>query len=258
MHRMQSLLIVAAILLSAAGAPLHAQERIPVGTVVAVVLEQSLDSRTVKPGKRVVGYIGQDVPLENKRSIRARSKVFGEVMQVQNGDGVATLGIRFVRIEAGKEQLAISAKARAVANPLLVTSAGIPTNFILGASRSALNTLQIGDDTVYGTDGPVENPKGEVVGKSVPGGVLVTVSNPPGSDCEGMPLSKRPQPTWVFAASACGVYGFSRFQLENGKDASAGENLITRHNKHEQMPTNVKLPQGTAFLLSISEAPERK
>ena len=258
MHRMQSSLIVAAILLSAAGALLHAQERIPVGTVVAIVLDQPIDSRTVKPGQRVVGSIGQDVPLENKRGIRAGSKVFGEVTQVQNGDGVATLGIRFGRIEAGKEQLPISSQARAMANPLLVSSAGTPTNFYLGASRSALNTLQIGDDVVYGTDGPVENARGEVVGKSVPGGVLVTVSNRPGSHCEGMPLSRRPQPTWVFAASACGVFGFSRSQLVNGKDANAGEILITRRNKHEQMPTNVKLPQGTAFLLAISEAPERK
>jgi len=255
MLRMPSLLIAAAILLSAAGALLHAQERIPVGTVVAIVLDQSLESRKLRPGERVAAYIAQDVPLADKRSIRARSKVFGEVTRVQNGDGVATLGLRFVRIETGKEQLMISAKARAMAGPLVVNGAGTPTNFFLGTSRSGLTTRQVGDDVVYGADGPVENEKGQVVGKSVSGGVLVTISNPPGSSCVGMPLSASPQPTWVFAASACGVYGFGRFQLENGKDASAGEILITKRNRYEYQHADVKLPRGTAFLLAITDAP---
>lgn len=256
MPRFKSLLILAAVCAGACGLLLHAQEQFPVGTVVAVVLDDTLDSRLVKPGQRFVGEIAQQVPLPDKRAIRVRSRVFGEVTQVKNGAGLAKLGLRFERLELGKEPVAISARARAVASPLAVGRAVKPTN--LATSPSAWTMVQIGDDVVYGVGGPVETEMGEVVGKSVPGGVLVTVSNRPGSICEGMPLSKTPQAIWFFSASACGVYGFGRLSFENGMDASAGEILFTQRNKKEDKPTHLTLPKGTALLLAITGAPGRQ
>jgi hypothetical protein len=235
---------------------LRAQEQFPVGTVVAIVLNDTLNSRICRPGQRVVGEIAQEVPLANKRVIRVRSRVFGEVTQVKNGPGMAKLGLRFEQIELGNERVAISAWARAVASPLTTASAGKPTN--LATSPSAWTVRQIGDDVVYGVGGPVETEMGEVVGKSVPGGVLVTISNRPGSMCEGIPLSKTPQASWLFSASACGVYGFRRFGLENGTDANAGEILFTKRDKREEKPTYLTLPKGTALLLAIAGAAERR
>jgi hypothetical protein len=261
MRRLKLLLILATICVSGFGCLLYAQEQFPVGTVVAIVLDHPVDSRHSKPGQRVVAYIAQEVPLENKRVIRARSKVFGEVTQVENGPGVAKLGLRFNRIQQGKEQIAISAQARAIASPMVVADASIPTNMTTasGNSLDSGTTIQIGGDAVYGRrGGKVQTESGEVVGKSVPGGVLVSVRNRPGSPCAGMPLSKTPQALWSFSASACGVYGISRFQFENRTNANADEILFTRHNKYQDKQTDVKLQTGTALLLAITRVPDRK
>jgi len=255
MHRLESLLVLALVCASAFASVLHAQEQFPVGTVVAVVLDDGIDSRTCKPGKRVVGHIAQEVPL-GKRAIRVRSKIFGEVTRVVNGPGLAKLGLRFDRIEVDNEQLAISAKARAAASPVLAANAGNPTVY---ASAPGAGTMAlIGDDVVYGVGGPVQDQMGKVVGKSVRGGVLVNIDNRRGSMCEGMPLSDKPQPAWVFSATACGVYGLGNLQLANESDENADEILFSRRNKHEEQPTNLKLPSGTALLLAIAGAPDRQ
>jgi hypothetical protein len=252
MRRLKSLFIVAALCLGGFAFLLHAQEQFPTGTVIAVVLDQTVDSRVCQPGQIVIAEIAQEVPLGNKRVIRAHSKVLGEVTRVQNGAGAAQLGLRFDRIEFDRKQAAISAQARAVASPIEVTGTSQPKNG--PGPRSDWTTVQVGNDVVYGNGGKIENEMGKVVGKAVPGGVLVTVSNRPGSQCEGMPLSKTPQPIWVFSANACGVYGFRRFQFENGTDEKPGEILFTQKNRHEDRSTTVKLPAGTAFLLAISGA----
>ncbi len=251
MRRSKSFFIVAALCLSGFAVFLHAQEQFPPGTVIAVVLDQAVDSRFCQPGQLVIAEIAQEVPLGSKRVIRAHSKVLGEVTRVQNGAGAAQLGLRFDRIEFDRMQVAISAQARAVASPIAVTDASQPKNG--PGPRSDWTTAQVGNDAVYG-GGQVEDEMGKVVGKAVPGGVLVTVSNRPGSQCEGMLLSKTPQPTWVFSANACGVYGFRRFQFENGTDEKPGQILFTQKNRHEDRSTTVKLPAGTAFLLAISGA----
>jgi hypothetical protein len=98
---------------------------------------------------------------------------------------------------------------------------------------------------------------GEVVGKPVYGGVLATVINQAGSKCEAMPVSKTPQAVWLFSPSACGVYGLSNLQFENGTNAKAGEILLTRKNKKEWKQTNIELRAGSALLLAITGVPPR-
>jgi hypothetical protein len=231
---------------------LHAQGQFPVGTAIAVALDQSLDSRTCKPGERVVGHVAQEVPL-GRRVIRVGSKIFGQVTQVENGRGLAKLGVRFERLDVGGERVAISVKARAAASPVLAENAGRPTN--AATSPGSWTIALVGNDAVYGVGGPVQDEMDNVVGKAVRGGVMVKLRNQPGSMCEGIPLSDQPQPAWVFSASACGVYGLGNLQLANGTEANAGEILFNRRNKHEDKQTTLKVPAGTALLLAITEAP---
>jgi hypothetical protein len=257
MSQLKSLLMGAIVCAGAFTTFLPAQEPLPVGTVFAVVLDTPLDSRKCKPGQPISGHIAQEVPMENKRAIRAGATILGQVTSAESGPGIAKLGLRFDRVGVGREQVAIRVAARAVASFTAIAGAGKPNN-IIGTSPNTWTMPQIGDDAVYGAGGgKVENQKGEVVGKSVPGGVLVNVSNKPGSMCEGMPLPKSPQATWLFSAAACGVYGSSRLQLENGTDTKDGEILFTIRNKKEDRLTHVKLAKGTALLLTIAGAPGR-
>lgn len=258
MSRLKFFLILMTIGLCSFACLLHAQEQLPVGTVMAIVLDHDIDSRHSKPGQHIVARIAQEVPLDNKRVIPLESKVSGEITQVENGTGQAKLGLRFDRLELGKAAVAIITQLRAVASPLTVDSAKTP--YIIGSDANnpaAQTTVQIGGDVVYGGGGSVENEMGEVVGKPVRGGVLAMIVNKPGSKCVGMPVSATPQAVWVFSGYACGVYGISRFQFENGTSANVGEVIFTRVNKRDWQQTNIKLPAGTALLLAIIGEPRR-
>lgn len=258
MCRLKSLPILVIICICGFACPLHAQQDFPVGTVIAIVLDHTIDSRNSRPGQRIVARIAQEVPLENKRVIRAQSKVFGEITEVANGLGQAKLGLRFDRLELGKAEIAISTKVRALASSMAVDSAKVEygpgsDRFVRGAAT----TVQIGGGVVYRGAGTVENEMDEVVGKPVYGGVLATVINQAGSKCEAIPVSKTPQAVWLFSPSACGVYGLSNLQFENGTNAKAGEILLTRKNKKEWKQTNIELRAGSALLLAITGVPPR-
>jgi hypothetical protein len=258
MCRLKSLPILVIICICGFACPLHAQEDIPVGTVVAIVLDHTLDSRKSRPKQRIVARVAQEVPLDDKHVIRVQSKVFGEITEVENGLGQATLGLRFDCLELGKAEVAISARIRALASALNVDSAKAVDSGGSQYVRGAETTVQIGGDViVYRGGGAVENEKGEVVGKPVYGGVLATVTNPAGSKCEGIPVSKTPQAIWLFSPRACGVYGFRDLQFENGTNAKAGEILFTRKEKKEWKQTNIELPAGSALLLAITGVPPR-
>ena len=247
------LLILVSIGICGFASLLHAQEEIPVGTVIAIVLDHALDSRKSRPGQSVVARIAQEVPLEDKRVIRVQAKVFGKITEVENGLGQAKLGLRFDRLELGKAEIAISARIRALASALDVGSAKVTSTANDQYVRGSETTVQIGEEAVvYRGGGTVQNEMGEVVGKPVYGGVLATVINKAGSPCDGMPVSKTPQAVWLFSPGACGVYGFRGLQFENRTNAKAGEILFTRKNKKEWKQTEIDLPIGSAMLLAIT------
>ncbi len=236
--------------------PLHAQEQIPVGTVIPIVLDHALDSRSSKPGQRFVARVAQEVPLPDKRVIRVGSKVFGEVTDTENILGQAKLGLRFDRLEFGKAQIAISAKLRALASSLDVNSAKVTYAASEMNIRASATTTQIGGTTVvYRGGGVVENENGEVIGTPVYGGVLAVVTNKPGSQCESIPVTETPQAVWLFSPEACGVYGFHDIRFENGIDSKSGEIILRRKNKKDWKLTNINLSAGSAMLLAVTGAP---
>jgi len=61
---------------------LLAQSAIPVGTILPVALNSSLNSRKVKPGQVITARVMQDVPLSPGSSIHAGTKVIGRVLGV--------------------------------------------------------------------------------------------------------------------------------------------------------------------------------
>jgi hypothetical protein len=258
MRRLKLFLVLVTSGIFALACPLHGQEQLPVGTVIAIVLDHTVDSRSAKPGQHIVARIAQEVPLDDKRVIRAQSRVFGEVTELENVLGQAKLGLRFDRLELGKAEVAISTKLRALASPLDVSSAKMDSLGGDGTVHGSETTVQIGGTSVvYRGGGTVENEKGEVIGKPVHGGVLAVVTNPAGSKCASIPVTTTPQAVWLFTPNACGVYGFRDIQFENGMDAKPGEILLIRKNKKEWQLTGIKLPAGSAMLLVITGTPSR-
>lgn len=229
-------------------------DQLPPGTVIPVLLETTLDSRSGKAGQRVVATIGQTISLGD-RVILVRSKLLGQVTEVSGNSGRATLAVRFDRLLPRKSNtpLPLDVLLRAVASPMAVADSGGTTTVGMGWNNSPAvwTTPQIGGDVVYRGGGSVVNSFGQTVGEPVHGGlftkwsgVLANVSNPAGSACQNLPLSGSPQSVWIFSASACGVYGLG-FHGVSYENLASGEILFSA-------PQRVKIPGGSAFLLTVA------
>ena len=228
-----------------------AQNMIPSGTVIPVVLSHTINSQKNKAGQAIVAKVAQDVPLGEKKVIHRNTKVLGEVSQIERSAGRTTVVLRFDRIELGHAQVPISTQLRALADAASVDDAQTPTDVDQRPRSWARTTVQIGGDAVYRGGGPVQSLTGEIVGKPtgcIECGVLDRVSAAaPGPQCAGAVADDtEPQAMWVFSADACGVYGFSNLQFQNGSTISRdGQILLSAHRP-------IKVPGGTALLLTVA------
>ncbi len=243
------LLLCSVFALSAA---LAAQTNIPVGTVIPVTLNSSLDVKSCKPGQKVTAKVAQDVPLYSGAKIKAGTRVMGEILEVTTAQNSqpATIALRFDQIEIAGQTTPLSTDLRALASPDEVRSAQEPT---AGTDRGSIalwdwTTTQIGGDVVYRGGGPVASGV-ETVGKPVYGeaswGVLARVSSDPGSPCRG-PIAgnDNPQALWVFSHDACGVYGYDFTIAHAGR--TTGKIVLDSRNG------DLRIPRGTAMLLRVN------
>jgi hypothetical protein len=232
---------------------LFAQQQIPEGTIIPVLLETTLDSAKIKTGQRVLAEVGQDISLGTAGTIRVGSKVVGYVTTVGREPGRSTVALHFDDLLPRKrnKHLSLEVRLRALASPLQVNDAGVTTTNGVGWSNESSNwtTDQVGGDVVYRGGGHIVNSYGEIVGEPVHGGlfdpwsgVLGQASNPTGSACQNLPLSKGQQSLWIFSSSACGVYGFSDVRYENLPN---GDILFSA-------PTRLKISGGSALMLTVS------
>jgi hypothetical protein len=234
---------------------LNAQNTIPPGTIIPVVLSHAIDSHKNKPGQPVVAQVAQDVPLGQNAVLRRRTKILGEITQVESNSGRTTIGLRLDRIKLRQNQIAITTQLRAIADFMSILDAQRPTNAVGGKwnSPSAWTTVQIGGDVVYRGGGPVQSRTGEIVGTPTPCvvedqcGVLDRVKSTPDPECAGTVADDtHPQAMWVFSADACGIYGFSDLRFQNGSTIfSAGQIFFSAEKR-------VKLPSGTGLLLTVT------
>ena len=229
----------------------YAQNTIPSGTIIPIFLPHTIDSQKSKPGQAIVAKVAQDVPLE-KQVVHRNTKVLGKISQIEHSAGRTTLVLQFDRIQLGKAQVPITTQLRALADAASVEQAQTPTDSINMWSSSpwARNTVQIGGDAVYRGGGPVQSLTGEIVGAPtgcIQCGVLDRVPAAPGPQCAGSVADDtEPQAMWVFSADACGIYGFSNLQFQNGSTVSRdGQILFSAHRP-------IKLSSGTALLLTVA------
>jgi hypothetical protein len=237
-------LLIGLLVFSAA---VWAQDTIPAGTVLPGRLTASLDSRKLKPGQAIAARIMQDVPLPSGR-IPAGTRVVGHIVSVtpvQKGSGTE-VALRFDTLRFSHRSIPVTTTLRALASMMDVADAQIPsTGTDRGTTWAWMTTNQIGGEVVYGQDGPVTNGS-RFVGHSAPGGVLVRLTDRPGSKCWEGTDDDRLQALWLFASDACGLYGFRDLEITHaGRTDPVGQ--ITLASK--QGPLH--LQGGSGLLLRV-------
>jgi len=231
-------------------AGLRADESIPAGTIIPVMLNSTLSSAKSKPGQMITARVMQDVPLPRGSAIHAGAKVIGQIISVTPAsNGVpASISFRFDALKTAKSKIPIATNLRAIASFVEVEQAQIPiTGPDRGTPDTAWTTVQIGGDAVYRGGGPVEGFGGKV-GEPVYNGVLSRLSPNPDRGCRGsIDASDAPQALWVFSADACGAYGLPNLTIRHaGRTDPAGE--ISLESKKGQVDVNA----GAGILLRVN------
>jgi hypothetical protein len=195
-----------------------AQNVIPPGTVLPVMLNSSLRSKKSTPGQVITARIMQNVPLTTGATIRAGSKLIGRVVAVtppDTGTGVR-ISFRFDTLVLAGRTIPITTHLRALASMMEVFEAQVPT--FSGGEGIPPTTVLVGGDVVYWGGGPVTNSGSEVVGEPVHGGVLSRVTSNRRRGCAAaLTGNDSPQALWVFSSEACGIYGLSHIELADGE-----------------------------------------
>jgi hypothetical protein len=244
--------LVVSIVFLACG--LSAQNTIPPGTILPVLLSDTVDSQESKPGQSIVAKLAQEVPL-GTQVIDRGAKLLGEITEIENTPNRGMLTLRFDRITFGRAQVPVRTQLRAIADSMSISDAQTPTDAApLRGSSQARTTVQIGGDVVYRGGGPVQSRTGEVVGTPtgcINCGVLVKVPGAPDAKCAGAVADDtRLQATWVFSADACGVYGLTGLRFQNGSTITKDGQIVFSEDKP------VKLPSGTGLLLVVTGIPQ--
>ena len=223
--------------------PVAAQ--IPVGTILPLRLNSSIDSHKSKPGNRITARLMQDVPLPDHQKLPAGARLVGEIVAV-HPDRVSW---KFDRVVVHKNSFPLRANLRALASLMEIHEAQLPTNDgggDRGSSELDWNTVQVGGDIVYGHRGGVVMRGDQVVGHSLFGdGVLLVPLAERGSPCHGPVNTQAPQAFWLFSASACGVYGYPDVSLAHaGRSEPVGIITVAGHGR-------IKIGSGSGLLLRV-------
>jgi len=198
----------ASLLLALLLAPaLLAQNPIPPGTVLPLMLDTGLNAAKIQPGKTIRADVMQNIP---GTPIRRGTHVLGHVVAATP----SRIEIRFDTAVIHGKRIPLTTNLRALASMLEVDEAQIPEG---GADRALRpqdrNHDQIGGDIVYPDGGPVAHGL-DIVGEPTPYGVLDRLTaNPP---CRAALAGNRnPQALWLFSTSACGLYGYDNLAIDH-------------------------------------------
>lgn len=228
-----------------------AQGAIPIGTVLPLELRSSLNSEKDKSGQTILAHVRQDVVLSPGSKIHAGAKVTGKIVGVEaakNGQP-AQITFRFDSVEIGHRPFAIKTSLRALASPMDVEDAQIPSTGLDRGTPWAWATRNlIGGEVAYGQGGPVARGT-DVVGEALANGVVAPVTASRELGCRGeVAGNDRPQALWVFSSNACGLYGFSHVRIAHaGRTAPEGEIRLTAGNG------KIEIGSGSAVLLRVIE-----
>ena len=245
---MKTISILAGVLLFTAA--MFAESNIPVGTVIPVELNSSINAKNAKPGQIVTARVAQDVPLYNGMKIKAGAKVMGQVVPAASQGNSGTIALRFDKVELSGQMSPVVTDLRAMASPLEVDAAQTQVSGDDRGSTPAWSqtvTQVGGSDVVYRETGVVDDGL-ETIGKSVYAGdwgVLTPVAQ--NDRCRGaIAGNDNPQALWVFSHDACGVYGYDATIIHAGRSNPQGQIVLA------STSSDLKLFRGTALLLRVN------
>jgi hypothetical protein len=241
--------LASSLLLMASG--LLAQE-IPVGTVIPVMLQTTLDAKKAKVGQKIEARVMQDVPLSSQTRIRAGAKLVGHVVGVTRPSAISgsRIAISFDCLMIGGAAVPVTTSLRSLASMMEVFEAQLPTNAIddYGTTTADWVTVQVGGDAVYRGAGTVMTDGQAVVGKSTVGGdVTAKLIASRDGVCRGAKAANdREQALWLFSPSACGAYGFENLKIAHAGRRSPVGQIILESDK------SVRLLAGSGLLLRVT------
>lgn len=223
-----------------------AQTAPPVGTLLPVTLDRTLNIDKAYAGQQIRARVMQNIP---GTVIRRRNQVLGHVVKVTHSmNGPSTLELCFDAVLAGGRRIPLQTNLRALASFIAIDDAQIPEEMSSrGITPEVATTEQIGGDMVYRGGGPVT--EGDInVGQPTPYGVLVMPRVQPGQSCRAVVAgNRRPQAMWLFSADACGVYGLSNIRIKHsGRTDPAGDIILASDNG------KLHLEGGTGLLLRVN------
>jgi hypothetical protein len=226
-------------------------QQIPAGTLLPVMLDNTVDSDKSKPGEQIVAKLRQEVPLPDGAKIKRNAKVLGHIVAVSrasSGDEVS-LTIQFDHVEIGKQSVPVSIGLRALASMQLVAQAKIPANLNAGMGGSSVwdqNMSQIGGQIAFNGQKIVKAPNGQVVGRVVePGAIMGVPLANPALGCAG-PANNTEQAFWVFSTDACGIYDQKDMTYVNGIGGENSGKIVLK------APKSVEVRGGSAWLLQVN------
>jgi len=222
---------------------------IPAGTILPVSIKHTFSSNDSSKNQLIEARIMQDVPLPDGDKIPVGAILSGVVVSTtpSSDRSASKITFRFDKLEFHHQTISVITSFRSMAPMVDVQAAQFPDSPGQSGTPAAwANTTQIGGDIRYGTGGDVKNLNKEKVGKGVPNGVLVRISNPPGSLCQGDSDDNRLQALWVFSASSCGIYDSKGLTVVSmGRKDPLGEITLAK-DKGE-----LKIDNSTGMLLRV-------
>lgn len=239
----------AILLLCLAGSCLWGQ-KIPAGTLLPVMLDDTFDSDKSKPGEAISARLRQDVPLPGGGKIKRESKILGHVVAVSpaSGGNPYQITVQFKQVEVNKRPATISVGLRAYATMELVAQSRQPANANSGNGTSVwdLNLSQIGGQIAYNGQKVVKW-KGQVVGRiPQPGWVLGVPMANPEFGCAGPGDNTSEQAFWVFSTNACGIYGNNDMTLISGIGGASPGQIVFKS------PKKITVRGGSGWLLQVN------
>ena len=198
--------------------PMAPSDKIPVGTVIPVMLSSGLNAAKDKADKRIVGRVMQEITLPSGSTIREGARILGHTVDVSRGPSGSSIVVRFNAIEKEGRTIRVTTGLLAVASMAFVHDAQSPVSGNSDISPDTQwVTRQVGGDIVKRGWGKVFS-SGGLVGRWVGGSsVLIKLTPNSKAGCSDGPGYEREQAVWIFSSAACGTYG-----LPNVKIASSG------------------------------------
>jgi hypothetical protein len=250
---MKSFRAVFVVVCSVLTAAISTSQEIPAGTILPLMMSNTVNSAKSKPGEKISGKLMQDVVLPSGVRIPTGARIEGRVVETSlpSAPGVARLAVRFDRLISNKKEFPINVSLRALASMQDVFEAQPPVGSFddYGTSSSDWTTVQVGGAAVYRGDGTVRDAM-QIVGRATDYGAVTAKLLPaPKRGCAANQAeSEREQSLWVFSPWACGTYGFEDLNIAHrGTTPPVGTIEFSS-------PAPIQLRGGSGWLLRVVAA----